>query len=439
MDVAERVDAARLTGSALAGVSGVVRDAHGSIATQVFSQVRKYVGPAVTPVEFTHDAIAHGVYATTGLVLRGAGILAGRFVESRAAGPGHAAQVLAGVDNPGAPIPMAGPTRNLRIEGLRAVVQGFHGDKMVASGSALAYPMTLRRSGSDVPITARGLASAYPDASGQLVVFVHGFVGTEQVWKRRADRDPLGRRLSYGRRLEADGEFSALWVRYNTGQRVSRNGRDLRDLLRRVHARWPVPVRRIVLVGHSMGGLVCHSALAQADLDEPWTEVTTDTVTLGTPHHGTPLERAANTAAAELGSHELTRWIADIIRYRSDGIRDMRHGNLVPEDWLDHDPEDPLDRRTHARPHEHVRHLAVVATVPRDPDGLLAGVLGDLVVGRDSARGWSADPAEGAVGASRTVVLGGMNHLDLLNHHRVYALMRPILLGSDEAPAAARA
>lgn len=436
MDVAERVDAARLTGSALAGVSGVVRDAHGSIATHVFSQVRKYVGPAVTPVEFTHDAIAHGVYTTTGLVLRGAGLLAGRLVESRAGAPGRAAQVLSGVDNPGEPIPATRPG-SPHVEGLRALVQGFHGDKMVATGSALAYPMTLRRSGSDVPITKRGLASAYPDASDQIVVFVHGFIGTEQMWKRRADRDPLGRRLSYGRRLEADGDFSALWVRYNTGQRVSRNGRDLRDLLRRVHARWPRPVRRIVLVGHSMGGLVCHSALAQADLDEPWTEVTSDTVTLGTPHHGTPLERAANTAASELASREVTRWIADIIRYRSDGIRDMRHGNLVPADWLDHDPEDPLDRRTHARPHEHVRHLAVVATVPRDPDGLLAGFLGDLVVGRDSARGWSADPAQGAVGSSQTVVLGGMNHLDLLNHHRVYALMRPVLLEARPIPEAA--
>ena len=68
--------------------------------------------------------------------------------------------------------------------------------------------------------------------------------------------------------------------------------------MRKVKARWPVPVRRIVFVGHSMGGLVAHSALAQSDLDEPWTDVTTDTVTLGTPHHMRRMSSRAAQAAA---------------------------------------------------------------------------------------------------------------------------------------------
>lgn len=425
----EKAETGRLLGYGLRGATGVIRDVHGAIATSTLASVRRLAGPlaasVVTPVEIVHDTVSRGVYGKTGRALEmgatATGLAASRIPPRDPGRRGEQAppSSAAGSVDERPPGTLAD---HPRARDLMAIVHGFHGDKLLATGSVLSYQMTLRRSGRDVPVTAAGLARAYPDASGTLVVFLHGFVGNEQVWKRRSDRDDHGRALSYGRRLEADGDVSAIWVRYNTGLRVSTNGRQLRDLMRRVHARWPVPVTRIVFVGHSMGGLVAHSALAQADLDEPWSEATTDTITLGTPHHGTPLERSANTLAARTQPYAATRWIADIIRLRSDGIRDMRHGNLVEEDWLGHDPEDPLDRRTGARPHEHVAHLAVVATVAPDLDSRWGQYLGDLVVGAESARGW-AHPEEGAVGTSRTVHLGGLNHLDLLNHPRVHSLI----------------
>ena len=426
MRVDDVVETGRLVGFGLRGATGVVRDIHGAISQSAFTTVRQVAGPlavpVVTPVEIAHDTMTRGIYGLTGKALEVGATAAGVVVSKLPA------QIVEEPAIPGAPARPA-PTHladHRRARAIMAIVHGFHGDKLAAAGSSVSYPMTLRRSGRDVPVTTSGLAAAYPDAKETLVVFVHGFVGNEQIWKRRSDRDDHGRALSYGRRLEADGEVSALWVRYNTGLRVSTNGRQLRDLMRKVKARWPVPVRRIVFVGHSMGGLVAHSALAQSDLDEPWTEVTTDTVTLGTPHHGTPLERTANTIATVSADYPATRWLAGIIRYRSDGIRDMRHGNLVEEDWRDHDPEDPEDRRTHARPHDQVRHLAVVATVSRDPHSRWADYFGDLVVPRDSARGWE-QAEDGAVGSSRTVHLGGLNHLDLQNHPRVHSLIADVV------------
>lgn len=426
MRVDDVVETGRLVGFGLRGATGVVRDIHGAIASSAFTKVRRVAGPlalpVVTPIEIAHDTMTRGVYGLTGRALEAGATAAGLVVSKLPE------QVLEEPAIPGAP-PRPAPEHiadHRRARAILAILHGFHGDKLAAAGSAVSYPMTLRRSGRDAPVTKAGLTAAYPDAKGTIVVFVHGFVGNEQIWKRRSDRDDHGRALSYGRRLEADGDVSALWVRYNTGLRVSTNGRQLRDLMRKVKARWPVPVERIVLVGHSMGGLVAHSALAQSDLDEPWTEVTTDTVTLGTPHHGTPLERTANTLAAVSAEHQATRWVSEIIRTRSDGIRDMRHGNLVDDDWRGHDPEDPEDRRTHARPHEQVRHLAVVATVSRDPHSRWADYFGDLVVPRDSARGW-AHAEDGAVGSSRTVHLGGLNHLDLQNHPRVHSLIADIV------------
>jgi pimeloyl-ACP methyl ester carboxylesterase len=396
------------------------------MASSAFTKVRRVAGPlalpVVTPIEIAHDTMTRGVYGLTGRALEAGATAAGLVVSKLPE------QVLEEPAIPGAPSRPAPEhiADHRRARAILAILHGFHGDKLAAAGSAVSYPMTLRRSGRDVPVTKAGLTAAYPDAKSTVVVFVHGFVGNEQIWKRRSDRDDHGRALSYGRRLEADGDVSALWVRYNSGLRVSTNGRQLRDLMRKVKARWPVPVERIIFVGHSMGGLVAHSALAQSDLDEPWTEVTTDTVTLGTPHHGTPLERTANTIATVSAGHHATRWVSEIIRTRSDGIRDMRHGNLVDDDWRGHDPEDPEDRRTHARPHEQVRHLAVVATVSRDPHSRWADYCGDLVVPRDSARGW-AHAEDGAVGSSRTVHLGGLNHLDLQNHPRVHSLIADIV------------
>ncbi|GAB3107068.1 hypothetical protein GCM10027055_02180 [Janibacter alkaliphilus] len=408
MQPEERAETGRLVGFGLRGATGVVRDVHGAIADTAFGTVRRYLGPlgrpVVTPVEIAHDTIAGGVYAITGTTLELAGTATGLVA-------GRAPQ--APTDDPRGPGTLADSPR---ARTLMALLHGFHGDKLAAQGSAVSYPMTLRRSGRDIPVTAEGLATAYPEATGTVVVFVHGFIGTEQMWKRRPDGDdPDATPHSYGRRLEDELDVSSVWVRYNTGLRVSTNGAQLRALLRGLHAAWPVPITRIVLVGHSMGGLVAHSALAQAEADEPWVQATTDTITLGTPHHGTPLERSANAVAGGLATSERTRWAADIIRYRSDGIRDMRHGNLVDADWSGHDPEEPGDRRTGARPHPHVAHLAVVATVARDPDSRRARWFGDLVVGADSARG---------LGRSEPVHLGGLTHLDLLNHERVYPLIR---------------
>ena len=50
-------------------------------------------------------------------------------------------------------------------------------------------------------------------------------------------------------------------------------------------------MRRIALVGHSLGGLIIHSACA-VEHESTWTERLTDVVTLGTPHLGSPVERS---------------------------------------------------------------------------------------------------------------------------------------------------
>ncbi len=319
-----------------------------------------------------------------------------------------------------------------------AVANGFFGDRLHAAGSRLSYPMTLRHRGGEVPLTDEGIRAAYPQATGTVVLFLHGFVMSDQGWRRHG---PEPERLpSYGERLRADLGMTPAFVLYNTGLRVSTNGTLLVELLDTLTRVWPVPLERIVLVGHSMGGLVVHSALAQAG-DGGWVDLVSDTVALGTPHHGAPLEKAVAHAVVAMGSWERTAPVASAVRRRSVGTKDLRHGNLVEEDWLGHDPDDVRNRRIDIPLRPGIRHLAVVAVLGADPDGMLGAALGDGMVTRSSARGQRRGHDSGRRYADEdVVVLGSLGHLALLNHPEVYAVLRDRLAGegpvSEPGPAA---
>ena len=81
---------------------------------------------------------------------------------------------------------------------------------------------------------------------------------------------------------------------------------DPQDLM----AQWPVPVTELVLLGHSMGGLVGRSAVHVAQAAHlHWPSVLKHMVFLGTPHHGAPLERAGHWLDLILGA---TPWTAPL-------------------------------------------------------------------------------------------------------------------------------
>jgi hypothetical protein len=93
-----------------------------------------------------------------------------------------------------------------------------------------------------------------------------------------------------------------------------------------------------------------------------------DTVTLGSPHLGAPLERGVHRLAAQLARLPETRPLARLLTLRSVGIMDLRHGTLVEADWTDRDL-DPLGpaEHTYVPLHDGARHFVVPATLSRDP------------------------------------------------------------------------
>jgi pimeloyl-ACP methyl ester carboxylesterase len=94
-------------------------------------------------------------------------------------------------------------------------------------------------------------------------------------------------------------------------------------------------VERLVLLGHSMGGLLARSALHYgAQAGYRWPSQLGDLVFLGTPHHGAPLERAGHWVDIVLGATPYAAPFARLGKVRSAGITDLRHGNLLDEDWV---------------------------------------------------------------------------------------------------------
>jgi pimeloyl-ACP methyl ester carboxylesterase len=212
-----------------------------------------------------------------------------------------------------------------------------------------------------------------------------------------------------------------MYLRYNTGLHISDNGRRLSQLLDRVFVEWPVEVQEIALIGHSMGGLVARSACHYGHRDEAaWTRAVRHVFCLGTPHMGAPLERAANAAGHALARLPETRPIAKLVNGRSVGIKDLRFGSCVEEDWCDCDPDEFLrDRCTEVPFLEGATYYFVGASLARDPDGLAARLVGDLLVQFPSAAGRGRRrriPFEIDAGHH----IGGVTHMQLLNHPAVY-------------------
>ena len=148
------------------------------------------------------------------------------------------------------------------------------------------------------------------------------------------------------------------------------------------------------------------------------------TVTLGSPHMGAPLEQLVHRGSALLHSLPETRPVANFLRRRSSGIRDLRRGSLVDEDWRDQD-RDALRARACAEVPllPDVTHCFVSATVTRDPQHPLGKLVGDWLVLQPSASGRGRTrriPFEEEYGLH----VGGASHFALLNHPEVYEQLR---------------
>jgi PGAP1-like protein len=379
-------------------------------------------------VEDVHGRIARPGWRRRGEVARTGGIsgLVYRGIRLVTRGTSGALRMLGGR---GRGLALSGARRESAV---RAVVNGLIGDHLAETGNALAIPMVLRRGGQTLPLERAALAAALPDAMGRVVVLIHGLCMNDLQWDPREIEGQEGQkkqegRGGHGQALARDLGCTSVYLHYNTGRHISQNGRELGALLEALVGAWPVPVEQLAIVCHSMGGMVARSAChyaAQAGYG--WPAKLRKLVFLGTPHHGSPLERHGNAFETVLASIPYAAPFAKLGRLRGAGITDLRHGNLLDEDWHGSDRfERTGDARGIVPLPEAVDCYTIAATDGKEPDGLGARVWGDGLVGVRSALGEHQDQRRAlSFPASNRWVAYGIGHFALLHHPDVYERLR---------------
>ena len=301
-------------------------------------------------------------------------------------------------------------------DAVRSAINGVLGDHLVASRNPLAIPMSVRRNGKSLPLDAEGLKAALPDATGKILVLVHGLCMSDRQW-RRNDHD-------HGAALQRDLAYTSVYLHYNSGRHVSENGRELAALLETLVGHWPVPVTELTILAHSMGGLVARSAHCfAAEAGHEWPARLRSIVFLGTPHHGTPLERGGNWLQSLAGISPYTAPLSRLGMLRSAGVTDLRFGNLLDDDWNACDRfERGPDERRHVPLPVSIDCYAIAATLGSRLGALDDRLFGDGLVPVDSALGRHRRDERILRFREANQWIGlGMNHWDLLDKPEVYA------------------
>lgn len=367
----------------------------------------------VRTVPIVGKPAAGAVFIVAGLVyrsIRGVTRLVGAGLDT------VLAQVESAIGNP-----RAAPSAER--DALVAVINGVLGDYLISTESPLAIPMRLRQDGQHLQLTRKALASTFTPADRKLIVVLHGLCMTDASRKEHSHAAALARDLGY----------TPISLQYNSGRHVSTNGREFAGMMEQLARAWPARVDEVVIIGHSMGGLVARSACHYAKrAKHRWLGKLKKLVFLGTPHHGAPLERAGNCLEILLSTIPHSAPLARLGGIRSAGIKDLRYGNLVDEDWQGLRGHAFHDSRTPVPLPAGVQCFAVAASKSAKPANRRRTPAGDGLVPVKSALGQHEDPSlDLSIPEHRRFTAYGLNHFELRTSREVYERLHAWLSGQD--------
>ena len=350
--------AAKLATEATTGLTDLVEAVHARVAS-----LPGLPGPA--------DGRTRGITGLVYKTIRGVTRAVGGSVDTLL---GVLAPALA--PRPGTEPGLPSPER----EAVLAALNGVLGDHLAKTANPLAIRMAWRQGGRALPLQRDALATALPQAGEKLLVLIHGLCMNDLQWRRNGH--------DHGEALATALGFTPVYLHYSTGLHVSTNGRALANQLEQLLDQWPRPIARFAIVAHSMGGLLARSALHYGKAaGHHWPHRLDDLACLGTPHHGAPLERAGQGVDMLLSATPYAGPFGRLAKLRSAGITDLRHGNLIDEDWTGGDRFDSaVDRRQAVPLPAGPRCYAIAGTVAQE-GGFKDRLLGDGLVPIASALG----------------------------------------------------
>ncbi|MBT8468937.1 MAG: alpha/beta fold hydrolase [Deltaproteobacteria bacterium] len=324
----------------------------------------------------------------------------------------------------------AAGTASWYVDHLQASINGFWGDHLRRRMNRLDLGMTLRHNGRELSATPQALAAAFPNPSNKVCLLVHGLGATEWLWSLSSEKHYGNPDVTLGTRLHDDLGMTPIYVRYNTGRHISENGRALAALLTEVFEAYPVPIEEIALIGFSMGGLVVRSAAHYArEQDAAWIAHLRHVACIASPHLGAPLEKGVNLLAGVLRNVPTVgaQVSAELLNSRSAGVKDLRFGYTIDEEWAGNDPDEVLvDARRDVPLVEGVGYYFLAATISHDPQHPLGKLFGDLLVRLPSATGEPPEPTR-RIHFTGGAVLPDMHHGHIASHPDAYDVLREML------------
>ena len=287
------------------------------------------------------------------------------------------------------------------------VFNGVMGDHLVNNENSLAVPMVL--------YDKTGRLHCKP-LSGRVVILCHGLCMSYLNW-HPGDDDSLGEKITNNQ-----SDTTVLYLDYNTGRRISRNGRQFSTLLQDLVDKHP-DISQIDIVGHSMGGLVARSALFYAKQDRlEWMKRVGNLITLGSPHHGAVLERIGFMVQDIIAKLPFAGSLAHLGDMRSAGIIDLRHGSIRDADWKSLAGRNvlPQDFRHPTRLPSGIKtYFIASALIETHYDSRTTNLVGDGLVSIASALGEDDDEHGLFVPDGHKAIFYGVSHMNLVNNDRV--------------------
>ncbi|MGH1336840.1 MAG: esterase/lipase family protein [Aureispira sp.] len=319
--------------------------------------------------------------------------------------------------------PWLGINETAEKEILRAALNGIVGDYLEGKDNPLKIDMAFQYQSKALFLDKEHLKNTPPKVNGKILLLVHGLCMSAGQWTREGH--------NHGTALAQELDSTVIYLQYNTGRHISANGQDFNKALEALIAHWPVPVEELMIVAHSMGGLVTRSALYYGQqAQKSWTEVLQKIVFLGTPHHGAPLERVGNYLDGVLEFIPYTQPFARLGKTRSAGITDLRYGNLIEEDWEGQDRfEDQGDTRKNIPLPQGISCYSIAAVLGKATTTATPQLVGDGLVQVKSALGQGKQAAQNLhFKKENTWVTYETTHFDLLSDAAVYAQIKTWLL-----------
>lgn len=398
-------------GDTIAQAATRVHEFHRAISDMPFKAVGTATLNASKPVEAVHNEITDMVYGAVRDA--GKGVFSGaawvvRQANQSLASPQVIDQAMGGElmdDVAHLPVPnLPNVKTDKRVSAISSAINGVFGDHLTATRNPMQVRMNLYANGQMLQADQSALMAQFPDAQNHLIIFVHGLCCNEDSWQMYYNPSEPATR-PYGDKLQDDFPVTALYLRYNTGRNIDTNARQFKRLLNKLVRNWPVAVESIILVGHSMGGLVSRSLVeALTDDDIILKNAIRDVVCLGSPHAGAPLARLAAAGEQLFGKFELSKPIGRVLGVRSRGIRDLKDGL------------GPLQTRDG---HNVMFHL-IGSTIGDHTSSWLNTTVGDGLVTPDSAL---ADDT----GRAQRVTFAQKHHMTLLNDPDVFLELKMVM------------